>query len=138
MREIKFRVWDEEYKEYGQPFTKFVTAEDGSEFEFVAFRFSYGIISLSDALKNPNRYITEQYTGLKDKKRTEEFPEGQEIYEGDIVKADWRVGKWEIVFSDGGFVMNIIPDAHAQIFIQNELVEIIGTIYTTHPELLSK
>ena len=28
-----------------------------------------------------------QYTGLKDSKRTEEYPEGQEIYEGDIIKA---------------------------------------------------
>ena len=28
-----------------------------------------------------------QYTGLKDSKRTEEYPEGQKIYEGDIVKA---------------------------------------------------
>ena len=27
-----------------------------------------------------------QYTGLKDCKRTEEYPEGQEIYEGDIVE----------------------------------------------------
>ncbi len=27
-----------------------------------------------------------QYTGLKDNKRTAEYPEGQEIYEGDIVK----------------------------------------------------
>ncbi|MFE4569970.1 YopX family protein [Paenibacillus chitinolyticus] len=27
-----------------------------------------------------------QYTGLRDSKRTEEYPEGQEIYEGDIVR----------------------------------------------------
>ena len=30
--------------------------------------------------------IIEQYTGLKDKKRTEEFPEGQKIFEGDKLK----------------------------------------------------
>lgn len=29
----------------------------------------------------------EQLTGLKDCKRTEEYPKGQEIYEGDILKA---------------------------------------------------
>ncbi len=27
-----------------------------------------------------------QYTGLHDRKRTEEYPKGQEVYEGDIVK----------------------------------------------------
>jgi len=30
--------------------------------------------------------VFEQYTGLKDSKRTKEFPEGQEIYDGDILK----------------------------------------------------
>ena len=29
-----------------------------------------------------------EYTGLHDSKRTEEYPEGQEIYEGDIVKRE--------------------------------------------------
>lgn len=33
-------------------------------------------------------YILEQYTGLHDKKRTKKFPEGQPIYEGDILKDD--------------------------------------------------
>lgn len=32
-----------------------------------------------------------QYTGVKDCKRTEEYPKGQEIYEGDIVKDDTNV-----------------------------------------------
>ena len=33
----------------------------------------------------------EQYTGLKDTKRTEEFPDGQPVCEGDIVKSIWQV-----------------------------------------------
>ena len=33
-------------------------------------------------------YIIMQYTGLKDCKRTVEFPDGQEIYEGDIIEYD--------------------------------------------------
>ncbi len=36
---------------------------------------------------------SEQYTGLKDKKRTKEFPDGQPIYEGDIVKGVWQCDK---------------------------------------------
>ena len=31
-----------------------------------------------------------QYTGLKDKKRTKEYPEGQEIYEGDVYKVEYN------------------------------------------------
>ena len=30
--------------------------------------------------------VLEQYIGLKDCKRTKEYPEGQEIYEGDIIR----------------------------------------------------
>lgn len=38
-----------------------------------------------------------QFTGLKDKKRTKEYPEGQEIYEGDIVKlAENTFGETEL------------------------------------------
>jgi len=36
------------------------------------------------------------YTGYKDKKRTKEFPDGQEIYEGDVIKFEGRNGE-EIV-----------------------------------------
>ena len=32
--------------------------------------------------------IIREYTGLKDCKRTEEYPEGQEIFKGDIVQID--------------------------------------------------
>ena len=32
-----------------------------------------------------------QATGLKDKKRTKEFPKGQEIYEGDIVEINGQI-----------------------------------------------
>lgn len=34
---------------------------------------------------------TVQYTGLKDTKRTKEYPDGQEIYEGDIWKHRFEV-----------------------------------------------
>ena len=34
----------------------------------------------------PDRFILEEYIGHKDKKRTEEYPEGQEICEGDKIK----------------------------------------------------
>jgi len=72
MREHKFRAWDKILNCYS--------------------RCSWAEISYSPqgecSLLNVGRYIVEQYTGLKDRKRTPEYPEGQEIYEGDIVKLD--------------------------------------------------
>lgn len=41
-----------------------------------------------------------EYIGLKDKKRTPEFPEGQEIYEGDIVKDKYSIGIYEVVYNN--------------------------------------
>ena len=74
MREIKFRAWDKESELMSLPF------EVGVTFDDLKWRhIPYKIVSYD------TDYIVMQYTGLKDKKRTEEYPEGQEIYEGDIV-----------------------------------------------------
>ena len=59
-----------------------------------------------------NQHESYQFTGLKDNKRTKEYPEGQEIYEGDIVKFEkWSISKTEtryckVIFSDGSFRLN--------------------------------
>ena len=63
MREIKFRAWDKESREYLPNVQNHIGNEES------AFGFM---------LKN-DRYILEQFTGLLAKN-------GKEIYEGDIVK----------------------------------------------------
>ena len=69
--------------------------------------------------------IIEQYTGLKDKKRTEEFPEGQKIFEEDKVKDGRgviRVCEW----IHGGFVFR--EDMRNWI-LANNACEVIGNIH---------
>ena len=70
-----------------------------------------------------------QFTGLHDKKRTKEYPDGQEIYEGDIVKEKWCVDNFTVIFQHGCFLAHdgrgpflILDDRHLD-------YEVIGNIY---------
>ncbi len=72
MREIKFRAWDKHQE-------KWVTEECS-----LGMNGEVQIPNLISFIRQVEDIVVVQYTGLKDKKRTEEYPEGQEIYEGDI------------------------------------------------------
>ncbi len=133
-REIKFRAWDKKNACFYKPI-----------FEAWAGRLSTLFIGLSGDLSEhtmsgltheslfPDRFIIEQYTGLKDKN-------GREIYDGDIVRDSydsmqsvifWNpVGSWgcyEIV--DPKYLMTYTVDE------DDDADEIIGNIHE-NPELL--
>jgi len=125
MRERKFKVWDKVHKKWLGTFTL-------KELSQSTIFIDYG---------ERNIEIVE-YTGLKDKKRTKEYPEGQEIYEGDIVKYSAFNEQKELqnyinpIFWEQNFASFSVGNEHSFWALSTcEDVEVIGNIYE-NPELL--
>lgn len=74
MRDIKFRFWDNEEGKYNN-FYPLSIKEDGTIYWCTP---TYGKWEKAPI----NRFLPEQYTGLKDKN-------GKEIYEGDILRKEY-------------------------------------------------
>lgn len=128
MREIKFRAWDKEKKEW-------VKNLNWSECEPQA-NVENGILTM----ESNDFFNWSQYTGRKDKN-------GKEIFEGDVVEMEEPVMesdviKCEIVFYEGTFCAKWDRESQVTYFplsecrLEEENVEIIGNVYS-NPELLS-
>lgn len=108
MREIKFRVWD------------------GVQFHyFNALSGLYGIIPKS----------VEQFTSIYDSIRSDDYPEGRPIYEGDILNT---IGS-PVIFELGQFGITIEYDSLVIPLSDMNLdtIEVIGNMHE-NPELLNR
>ena len=121
MRDIKFRVWDNERN-----------AMFNSKSVDIDF-FEGKIEITSDTIRYDEVYTDEikdfelmQYVDCKDKNN-------KEIYEGDIVKTKEHIG--QIIYSKGMFFIDVKEDFYLPVYNVSEFMEVIGNIYE-NPELL--
>ncbi|RAS75222.1 YopX family protein [Priestia endophytica] len=111
MREIKFRMFDTEEKQF----------MNGSRV----------IESRVNDLNSKGRFIYQQYTGIKDQK-------GTDIYEGDIVQTVGLMidNKGIVKFIDGAYCIEAFDGKEGWFLFQEiEENEVIGNVYE-NPELV--
>lgn len=87
MREIKFRIWD----------------NDNNKMIYdVRLPIRFDDVGWMNPIKTSPNVEVMQFTGLLDRN-------GNEIYEGDIIHAKFNMSRWfhmNVVWKDGGFCLN--------------------------------
>jgi len=134
MRQIKFRVWDEEDKIMFSPATLEVIVDN--ILEVIVDNIDMGLpVNITgwgcdgDNMGNRDRFVWLQYTGLHDKNE-------KEIFEGDLVRAGVLA---KVIFENGCFVLEKegFPKGVTVYDIKKMIdIEVVGNIYE-NPELLT-
>ena len=121
MRDIKFRVWDNERNAMFNSKSVDIDFLEG-KIEITSDTIRYDEV-YTDEIKD---FELMQYVGCKDKNN-------KEIYEGDIVKTKEHIG--QIIYSKGMFFIDVKGDFYLPIYNVSEFMEVIGNIYE-NPDLL--
>lgn len=119
MREIKFRAWDKEDKQM-------------HEVDMLQWSDTLRVTCNGEYHEPNEKYELMQYTGFKD-------CNGNEVYEGDIIKTDesLEIIEWNEALGDAGCTYgsgwSICSDGYHK--VTGNIYEVIGNIYE-NPELL--
>ena len=133
MRPIKFRAWDNgneiylyDVQDAYDMLSGLVKYDDGEDAEYDEGCFG--------SFLNNERYDVEQYTGLKD-------ANGKEIYEGDIVKSNYKYAQpktSQVIMEDGNsYILGEDLATGNEMLVSDhvEEIEVIGNVHM-NPELL--
>jgi len=125
--QIKYRVWDKALEIYvDTKIRKMFIDTNGILF----LEVTQNRITLP---RDPNNFIIEQWTGMRDKTRTKEYPKGKPIYVGDKVKVQYGWGDEIEEVKLWNFIYNVLENHWS-----SSSVEIIGNIHETSKQTSNK
>jgi uncharacterized phage protein (TIGR01671 family) len=126
MREIKFRAWDKQRKEFLSAGQVLISVQPGRRPD----RNPQYLDILTDPDKYRDRFSIQQFTGLKDRS-------GNDIYEGDIFEAQSWIAVVEWDETNGRFLGFTVSGERKIVYIGREPqpVKIIGNI-CENPDLI--